>query len=138
MTDGTIGTAPESFGATCAHVDGTLGEGYKQAKECSCGKNHVSPDNQIDASTCAFPDITWFIKNAHHSEDRDLLSNLIDLAIYSEEQMTVWTYEDFPQFMLAEDEDTLVTLTSDNAGEVVSFEDSTFVADIKAKFENLF
>ena len=138
MSDGVIMTERESYGATCAHVDGTLGENYKQAKECSCGKNHVSPDNQIDASTCAFPDITWFIKNAHHSEDRDLLSNLIDLAIYSEEQMTVWTYEDFPQFMLAEDEDTLVTLTSDNAGEVVSFEDSTFVADIKAKFENLF
>lgn len=138
MSDGVIMTASESYGATCAEVDGTLGDNYKQAKECGCGKNHISPDNQIDASTCAFPDITWFIKNARHTEDEDLLSDLIDLGIYGNEQMTVHTYEDYPQFLLASDDDTLVPLTAENAGEVVSFEDTTFVADIKAKFENLF
>ncbi len=138
MSDGVIMTERESYGATCAEVDGTLGDNYKQAKKCVCGKNHISPDNQIDASTCAFPDITWFIKNAHHSEDDDLLSDFIDLAIYGEEQMTVWTYEDYPQFLLAEDEDTLVPLTSENAGEVVAFEDAIFTAEIKAKFKDLF
>ena len=138
MSDGVIMTERESYGATCADVDGTLGDNYKQAKECVCGKNHVSPDNQIDASTCAFPDITWFIKNAHHSEDDDLLSDFIDLAIYGDEQMTVWTYKDYPQFLLAADEDTLVPLTSENAGEVVAFEDAIFTAEIKAKFKDLF
>ncbi len=138
MSDGVIMTERESYGATCAEVDGTLGENYRQAKKCICGKDHVSPDNQIDASTCAFPDITWFIKNARHSEDRDLLSNLIDLAVYSDEQMTVWTYEDFPQFMLAEDEETLVILTNENAGKAVSFENTTISAEIKSKFKNIF
>lgn len=138
MTDGVIMTERESYGATCAEVDGTLGENYKQAKECACGKNHVSPDMQIDASTCAFPDITWFIKNARHSEDDDLLADFIDLAIYGEDQMTVWTYEDYPQYLLAAENDELVPLTNENAGNVVAFEDATFVGEFKAKFDNIF
>lgn len=115
MADGTILTAAQSFGATCSEVDGTLGDNYKQAKECECGKNHVSADNQIDASTCAFPDITWFAKNLRHTNEDKYIAELVDLVVYSEEQVTVSSCEEYPQFLISIDGAELVPLTKANA-----------------------
>ncbi|MBR6334743.1 MAG: hypothetical protein IKR90_01180 [Clostridia bacterium] len=53
-----------SGGATCSDIGKTLGSGYKQKKYA--GINYLSADGQIDASTCLFPDKTWFIKNMGH------------------------------------------------------------------------
>ncbi len=138
MSDGTILTSAESFGATCAEVDGTLGENYKQAKECKCKKNHVSADNQIDASTCAFADITWFVKYMKHSADDKLLSDLINLIIYSDKQITVWSYSEYPQFLINPDNEKLVPLTAENAGKVISYEEATVMGEFKAKLNLLF
>ncbi len=135
MTDGTIGTAPESFGATCAHVDGTLGEGYKQAKECSCGKNHVSADNQIDASTCEFPEITWFGKYLKHTCADNFVADLADLVIYSDRQITVWDYAEYPQFLINLDGEKLVPLTKENAGEILPYEETTVMGKFKTLFK---
>ena len=127
MSDGTIATDRESFGATCADVDGTLGEGYTQAKACACGKSHISADNQIDASTCAFPDITWFAKYVRHSCDERYVGDLVDLIIYGDEQMTVWTYEEYPQYLVNLDDEKLVPLTDENAGTVLPYEETTMI-----------
>ncbi len=135
MTDGTIATDRESFGATCSEVDGTLGEGYKQAKECSCGKNHVSADNQIDASTCVFSDITWFGKYLKHTCDNNFVADLVNLIIYSDRQITVWDYEEFPQFMINLDGEKLVPLAKDNAGEILPYEETTVMGKFKALFK---
>lgn len=134
MTDGTIGTAPESFGATCAEVDGTLGEGYKQAKECVCRKSHVSADNQIDASTCKFPDITWFCKYLKHTCADNYLAELINLIIYSDRQITVWDYTEYPQFMINLDGEKLVPLSAENAGEIIPYEETTVMGRFKKIF----
>lgn len=127
MSDGTIATDRESFGATCADVDGTLGDGYKQAKACPCGKNHISADNQIDASTCAFPDITWFAKYVRHSCGEEYIGDLIDLIVYGDDQITVWTYEEYPQYLVNLDGGSLVPLTAENAGKVVPYEETTMI-----------
>lgn len=133
MSDGTIATDRESFGATCAEVDGTLGENYKQAKECECGKNHVSSDNQIDASTCAFPDITWFGKYLRHTSGNEYLAEFANLIFYSEEQVTVWTYSEYPQYLINLDGESLVPLTAENAGEVVPYEKTTALGKFFSK-----
>ncbi len=125
MSDGTIATDRESYGATCAAPDETLGDNYKQAEECACGKSHISADNQIDASTCEFPDITWFVKYARHTSDIRYFYNLIDLISYGDEQVTVWTYEEFPQYMINLDNTCIVPLTAENAGEVLPYEETT-------------
>mgnify|MGYP003290558001 CR=1 FL=1 len=125
MSDGTIATDRESYGATCAAPDGTLGEGYKQAKECACGKNHISADNQIDASTCAFPDITWFGKYVRHSSDARLIGELVDLISYSDDQVTVWTYEEYPQYLVNLDGEKLVPVTAENTGIILPYEETT-------------
>ncbi len=133
MSDGTIFTAAESFGATCAEVDGTLGEGYTQAKECDCGKNHISADNQIDASTCAFPDITWFAKNVRHSAGDEYFEVLCDLIIYADRQITVWDYTEYPQYLINLDGESLVPLTAENAGEIVPYDETTLLGKARKK-----
>ncbi len=122
-SDGTIALADASFGATVSDSDMTLGADYKQAVNCVCGKNHLSPDGQIDASTCAFADITWFGRDMMHTFSSTLLGKLIDLVTYSDEQITVHTYEDLPQFMINID-NTLVPMTEDNFGEIIEIEES--------------
>lgn len=135
MTDGTIATDRESFGATCAEVDGTLGEGYEQARECECGNNHVSADNQIDASTCAFPEITWFGKYLKHTCADNFVAELVNLIIYSDRQITVWDYAEYPQFMINLDGQKLVPLTKENAGEILPYEETTIMGKFKAWFK---
>ena len=57
-----------SFGATTSDIYGTLSDEYIE-KRVSEGKGkYISPDRQIDASTCLFPDQTWFIKGAEHGD----------------------------------------------------------------------
>ena len=135
MSDGMIGTYSTSFGATCAEIDGTLGENYTQKVQCACGKNHISPDNQIDASTCKYPDVTWFAKNLKHVDDERFFADIVDLITYSDEQITVHTYSDFPQYLINIDDTCLVPMTSENAGEVVPFYERSSVLNF---FKNLF
>lgn len=93
-----IDTKYMTLGATCAEIADTLGDGYTQA-ETSCGHNHVSPENIIDASTCAFPEYTWFIKGNGHSDFEEDYCEFIEWAIRYDGQPTVRTEEKYPQFM---------------------------------------
>ncbi len=131
MSDFSICTTDESFGATCSDVDGILGLDYTQAEECECGKNHVSADLQIDASTCLYPDITWFGKGLKHDSGSRFWGNLIDLILYSDEQVTVWDYEDIPQFMENYNGEYLVPLTNDGTY-AVPFESTLIFGKLRA------
>ena len=87
-----------SGGAVCSKLGETLPDGYVQAK--NCGHDHLSADRQIDASTCMFPEQTWFIRDMAHvdypvGESADFI---IWLAA-SDEQLTVRDSEKYPQFM---------------------------------------
>lgn len=96
-SDFLIDTKYMSLGATCAPIGKTLGDDYRQAKR-SCGHNHVSPDNTIDASTCAFPEYTWFIRsNPHNSFDSAYREFLTWAALY-DGQPTVRSSKLYPQF----------------------------------------
>ena len=69
QSDEVIDVKYMSGGATCAlylqaHDD--WGQIYNQ--KIKDGHNHVSWDYKIDASTCMFPETTWFIKNMSHSD----------------------------------------------------------------------
>jgi len=97
--DGIIDTAATSAGATCAPYGETLGPGYQQ--KIGCGHDHLSADGVIDASTCMFPEQTWFIKNMMHvdySPEGDALELLVWL-VQAREQYTVRSNAKFPQFM---------------------------------------
>lgn len=93
-----IDTKYMTLGATCSNINSTLGDGYVQAKT-DCGHNHISPENYIDASTCAFPEYTWFIKGNGHNDFGDEYSELIEWAIRYDGQPTVHSDEAYPQFV---------------------------------------
>lgn len=104
QSDGLIETVCTSAGATVAKLGETLPAGYVQANAC-CGRNHISPDRVVDASTCMFPEQVWFFRGVAHvgtlygSQFCDFVFWLLE----QEEQPTVWTDAAHPQFMAAGD-----------------------------------
>lgn len=108
-TDGVLDSASTSFGATFAPLGETLGWQYKQAvKDGHC---HVSPDLKVDASTCLFPEYTWFIKNLSHSEVPDDLTEMSVTLAYSKTQPDVRTYKEYPQFLTYERDTEMIRPT---------------------------
>ena len=89
VSDQFSSVARSSFGATTGTIYRDLPDYYlDEQREAGLG-DYLSPDGQIDASTCLFPESTWFIKNSNHSNWSDWeLRLLYDIAT-SKEQVTV-------------------------------------------------
>lgn len=98
QSDALIETKYASLGAKCADFAKDLGNGYMQ-QNVECGHNHLSSDNIIDASTCAFPEYTWFIKNQEHNDYNGDIHEFINWAVLYDGQPTVNSNKDYPQFM---------------------------------------
>lgn len=96
-SDGTVDTVYASVGATCAPLGEQLPEDYTQALHTD--KNFMSPDRMIDASTCILPEYTWFVKDMLHCTTHDGHGELYRLFHTSKEQITVFDYEEYPQFL---------------------------------------
>lgn len=117
QSDSVVDTHYSSMGATCAQVKGTLPDDYVAERKANGGK-YLSPDNVIDASTCLYPDYTWIIKDYSHSWGTGKLDKLRGEILHSGNQVTIDSFEEYPQFMIYSDpDDSLKPLTADNAGE---------------------
>ena len=113
QSDFLVDTRHTSMGAICADYGETLGEGYVQAIDD--GHNHLSPDNVIDASTCEFPEITWFIKDMMHTWYTDGYHEFVYTLIYNPGQETIYTFPEYPQFLVNNQEtEALEPLTTEN------------------------
>ncbi len=78
-----------SFGATTGTIYNDLSDDYIASRvEAGFGR-YISPDGQIDASTCLFPNQTWFIKGSSHSNWTDWESRLLYDIACSREQVTI-------------------------------------------------
>ena len=98
-SDGVIETYNTSGFATVADMGTTLGEDYVQAVDM--GRNMISPDNIVDASTCQAPMQTWFTKNWGHIA-YNLNDGTCDFYIWlltAKEQYTIDSNPQYPQFM---------------------------------------
>ncbi len=98
-SDGVIETYNTSGYATVADIGTTLGKDYVQA--VNTGKDMISPDNVIDASTCQAPYQTWFIKNLGHVQYNEA-DGTADFAVWlctAKEQYTIESNPDYPQFL---------------------------------------
>jgi hypothetical protein len=93
-----IDTKYMTLGANCSAITGDLGKNYKQFK-ASCGHNHISPQNTIDASTCAFPEYTWFFAGNGHNDFGEGYCEFIEWAIRYKGQPTIESNKNYPQFM---------------------------------------
>lgn len=65
LSDSLASLKHAAYGATTAPVGKTLSESYL-AGVSEENLKYISPDKQVDLSTCVSPDTTWILKNAHH------------------------------------------------------------------------
>lgn len=96
-SDKIIHSASTSLGATFSKVNEKLPKDYKQKNYTDT--NFISPDGQVDASTCAFPYTTWFFGNQDHEKlarNDVVISLAMELLIVRE--MDVFTTVEYPQF----------------------------------------
>lgn len=88
-SDGIININSASLGATYTVPGNAL-----EATETSV----LSPDGELDISTCAFPETTWFFKNQHHEVGRnDVILKLLG-QILVDNVTDVDSSDAFPQF----------------------------------------
>ena len=97
LTDGVVSLELSSFGATCADYGASFPEDYEQAKYQQT--NMISPDRQIDASTCLFPYNTWFIRGLFHSDQpEDYHFKVLTAIAYGD--LDIGTDPEFPQYLI--------------------------------------
>ena len=89
-------TCKGTFGATCADYGQVLSEEYIAS---IADKRFLSPDKVIDASTCLFPEKTWFIKDLWHNTFPETVDPLILKFVRSGGEMTVFDDPEWPQYM---------------------------------------
>ena len=90
------GLREQAFRPTVSTVEGTLSDKYINARVAEGKGRYISPDKQVDASTCLLPDNTWFIKNVDHSYT-DAVHKLV-AAILTHPGCTVETLNEYGQF----------------------------------------
>ncbi len=111
ISDNLIELSKQSYGATCSEITKTLSADYLANSDA----RFISPDKQIDASTCLFPEYTWFVKDVAHYDFPDGISKLLVAFARSEEQMTIDSNELYPQYLLYDyDSDSVSPLTEEN------------------------
>lgn len=95
LSDTNVDTSSTSFGAITAPYGEQLSEEYLQ----SADSRYISPEKNIDASTCLFPEQTWFVENLKHTAGGGVVSEMQKTLLFSEKQPTVDTYEEYPRFL---------------------------------------
>ena len=89
VSDQSASVKRSSFGATTGTIYKDLPDEYlAEKREAGLGA-YLSPDGQIDASTCLFPENTWFIKGSSHSNWSDWELRLLYDIASSKEAVTV-------------------------------------------------
>ena len=66
LSDALVSLKHAAYGATTAPIGKTLSEDYINQRIAEGKGKYISPDKQVDLSTCLVPDRTWILKNAHH------------------------------------------------------------------------
>lgn len=103
-----------SFGATTSTVYEPLSDEYIAQREAEGKGKYISPDKMIDASTCIYPDYTWFIKGSSHSNWNSYERKLMYEIASADRQLTP---DDYPwtQFMVYDtSNDMLYPMTEEN------------------------
>lgn len=135
-SDYMIDTKYMTIGATCAPLGETFPSDYTQAVDD--GHNHISPDRMIDASTCRFPEYTWFIRGQLHNDFGPDYCKLLFWMLKYDGQPTVFSNSKYPQFLYVEDDGvTMHPVTQEkekDCGPVITFA-KAFIGFIASKIE---
>lgn len=107
LGDGIIDVKYASFGATASEYGKTLDNIDSDSK-------YISPDKTVDASSCLFPEQTWFVKNIKHGADEEALENMIRAFMDYDGQATVEDFEEYPRFTIFDGENILPEMPIEN------------------------
>ena len=102
ISDSQTSVWKQSFGAKTSTVSTTLGSSYVRVAAENGKADYISPDKQIDASSCLLPENTWFISNYEH----DPFYLTLDPFLYElchTKGITVNTDELYPRFLIIDD-----------------------------------
>lgn len=99
QADGYVEVPSMSFGATCADMGKTLSASYINYLKKAGKSKYLSKDKAIDASTCLFPDNTWFIRNISHDNWASPIHTMIMSFLSSGKQCTIKSKSKYPQFL---------------------------------------
>lgn len=110
VADQFVSVKRASFGATTSTVYDTLSDEYIQ----SVGSKYISPDKQIDASTCLFPDYTWFIKGNKHSNWSWWETDLLYTVTTADRQLSIDDFEYSQYVVYDKDSNYAVKMTTEN------------------------
>ncbi len=120
-----VTTKRSSFGATTSDVFSPLDNAYIEKQKSLGLERYISPDNIVDASTCLFPDYTWFMKGSSHSAWSDFENSLMYTVATADKQLTVNDFE-CTQFVYRNNAtDEAYPLTKENCNTESWSEDST-------------
>ena len=90
QADGTVELETMSLGATSApYGEYFTSEQIRAINDKTRGR-YLSKDNRIDASTCLFPDYTWFLRDCPHNVYPPTINRLFMDIFHSKKQITVW------------------------------------------------
>ncbi len=119
LSDSLASLKHAAFGATTAPIGKTLSDDYIANRVAEGNGRYISPDKQVDLSTCIVPDRTWILKNAHHD-----VINCLHPVIYAflngtnENVDTVYTKLGLKQFMMYDyNTETASNMTEDNCAD---------------------
>ena len=126
--DGTCELSQSSMGATTAGVESSFSDEYIKNAVQNQKAKYISPDSQVDASTCLFPDSTWFIKDLKHEHFPEYIDKLF-VEIINNDDFTVFDNPLFPQYLVYQrDTDIVVPMTADNMNTTARWDVSFFDA----------
>ena len=111
-----------SFGATTADsIYDTLPDEYIAQRVAEGKGKYISPDKQVDASTCMFPDQTWFIKGATHTIRTEFEDRWLYTCITADRQLTIDDCE-LTQFMVYDNATRVMSpMTEENCQAATTF-----------------
>ncbi len=111
--DAKISLEDLSFGAVGADTGKALSVEYLNEAKKSGTIDYISDDLIVDASTCLFPEYTWFVKNIKHGTFPPSINTMFMQFLHQKKQVTVNDFEDYPRYMTFDyDTDTLSPVTS--------------------------
>ncbi|MBQ3520099.1 MAG: hypothetical protein IJA31_12345 [Clostridia bacterium] len=145
-SDGTVDTMYASVGATCAPYGEELDAEYIASLSDTA---FLSPDKMIDASTCALPENTWFLRDWLHCNGSDAIGALYRIMLTTDEQLTVFDMPEYPQFLQNDDATPSITPVTGAPNAFENFKNkptflnfalmiSAFIDMIAAKMKEIF
>ncbi len=137
VSDGTCEIGDSSMGATAAGVVSTFDADYIDAAIVNRTAKYISPDKQIDASTCLFPDSTWFIKNLEHKNFPNDIHRLF-AEIINIENLTVFDKEEYPQYFVYDLKTDLISPMIEENKDTIKRWDVTFFDAITVFAKSLY